>query len=101
MSIKQRILLFQCVVGLSVAILAIVAFAAIGALTGSLDRVRYANQQLGGSTELAVLGNRYSEQVAELLLVGDAERVDFDDARDRVSAWFREARELSQREIAA
>ena len=101
MSIKQRILLFECVVGLSVAILAIVAFAAITALTGRLDQVSYANRQLAGSMELAVLANRYSEQVAELLLVGEPERADFDDARDRMSAWFREARELSQREIAA
>jgi signal transduction histidine kinase len=101
MSIKLRILLFQCVVGLSVAILAIVAFTAIRALTGSLERVRYANQQLAGSMELAVLANRYSEQVAELLLVGDPERADFVDARDRMSAWFRRARELSRREIAA
>lgn len=100
MSIKQRILLFQFVVGLSVALLAVVAFAAITSLTGSLDRVRYANQQLGGAMQLAVLANRYSEQVAELLLVGDPERVDFDDARDAMSAWFRKARELSTGEIA-
>jgi signal transduction histidine kinase len=48
-----------------------------------------------------VLANRYSEQVAELLLVGDPERVDFADARDRMAVWFREARDPARREIAS
>jgi signal transduction histidine kinase len=101
MSIKLRILLLQVIVGIAVVVMAGVAFAAIKAMTGSLERVRWSNQQLDAATELQVLANRYSEQVAELLLVGASQRVDFDDARDRVTAWFRESQDLSRREIAS
>jgi len=101
MSIKLRILLFQVIVGFAVVVMAGVAFAAINALTGSLERVRWSNQQLDAATQLQVLANRYSEQVAELLLVGAPERADFDDARDRMTAWFRESRDLSRGEIAS
>ena len=92
MSIKLRILLLQIVVGLAVVVMAGVALAATRAMTASLERVRWSNQQLDAATQLQVLANRYSEQVAELLLVGASERVDFDDARDRMAAWFREPR---------
>jgi hypothetical protein len=101
MSIKLRILLLQAMVGIAVVVMAGVAFAAIKAMTGSLERIRWSNRQLDAATQLQVLANRYSEQVAELLLVGASERVDFDDARDRVTAWFRASQDLSRREIAS
>jgi signal transduction histidine kinase len=101
MSIKLRIFLFQIIVGFAVVVMAGVAFAAIKAMTDSLERVRWSNQQLDAATQLQVLANRYSEQVAELLLVGASERADFDDARDRMTAWFRNTEEMSRREMAS
>ena len=70
-------------------------------MTASLERVRWSGQQLYAATQLQVLANRYSEQVAELLLVGASEHVDFDDARDRMATWFHNAEETSRREIAS
>ena len=101
MTIKLRILLLQIVVGLAVVVMAGVAFAATQAMTASLERVRWSNQQLDAATQLQVLANRYSEQVAELLLVGASEHVDFDDARDRMATWFHNAEEMSRREMAS
>ena len=74
MSIKLRILLFQVIPGLAVVLMAGLALAAITSLTEKLESVRWARVQLDATTQLEVLANRYSEQIAELLLVGESER---------------------------
>ncbi|MGH9318771.1 MAG: sensor histidine kinase [Vicinamibacteria bacterium] len=52
-------------------------------------------------TKLAVRANRYSEQIAELLLIGAPERPDFEAARDQVTESFRECSDLIRQEIAS
>ncbi len=59
-----------------------------------------ARMQLDAVTQLAVHANRYSEQIAELLLVGAPERPDFEEARQQVTASFRRVSELTREEIA-
>jgi signal transduction histidine kinase len=45
-----------------------------------------AHRQLDAMMQLAVHANRYSEQIAEVLLLGEAERPEFEGARAQVSA---------------
>jgi signal transduction histidine kinase len=65
-----------------------------------LERSHLAQLQLDGITRLAVVANRYSEQIAELLLVGEAERADLDDARNQVNEVLSELRRLITEEVA-
>jgi len=101
MSIKLRILLFQLVQGLAVLAIAGLAYLTSAAMTEKLERVQWSRQQLDATTRLEVLANRYSEQIAELLLVGEPERPDFEEARAQLTEWFRESYELSRLEINA
>jgi two-component system, OmpR family, sensor kinase len=100
MKIKLRIVLFQCVFALAVIVLAAIALATISVTTKNIERVQLARLQLDAATQLAVHANRYSEQIAELLLLGAAERPDFEDARQQVTASFRTLSELTREEIA-
>ena len=97
MSIKKRIWIFQLVVVLAVITMAAAALFGVHATDSHLNRVQLSRQQLEATMRLAVDANRYSEQIAELLLIGEAERPDFESARDEtiaaISAVWRIARE--------
>ena len=97
MSIKKRIWIFQLVVVLAVITMAAAALLGVRATDSHLNRVQLSRQQLEATLRLAVDANRYSEQIAELLLIGEAERPDFESARDEtiaaISAVWRIARE--------
>ena len=101
MRIKLRVILFQAILGLSVTIMAAIAYATITVTTEKLERVQQARLQLEAATELAVRANRYSEQIAELLLIGAPERPDFEQARDQMTAAFRGSFDLTQEVIAS
>jgi len=97
MSIKNRILIVQLVVVLAVIAMAAVALFGLRATDSYFSRVQNSRQQLEAIMRLAVDANRYSEQIAELLLIGEAERPDFESARDEtiaaISAAWRTARD--------
>jgi two-component system, OmpR family, sensor kinase len=81
MGIKSRILLFQLIVVGSVLMMATIVYITIRSTTYYTKRVEWANNQLEAVTALTVNANRYSEQIAEFLLIGEPERPDYDSAR--------------------
>jgi two-component system OmpR family sensor kinase len=68
--------------------LAVTAFLSLQSTNYTRDRVRMANQQLEAMMQIATSANRYSEQIAEILLLGEAERPDLDSARAQVADVF-------------
>lgn len=84
MSIEGRIRALQFVVSLVVVGMAAFVFVGLEASNHYLDRAQLARQQLSAAFRLAIDANRFSEQIAELLLVGAPERPDFDSARLQV-----------------
>ena len=99
MSITGRIRAFQVVLTVSVLALAAIALFGAGGANYYVDRVQLSRQQVDATTELAVRANRFSEQIAELLLIGEPERPDFEEARRQTAAAFEELRQLSVAEI--
>ena len=100
MRIRTHILIFQTIVASSVATLAAIAYVNVQSARYTLDRVRWANQELQATTQLAAFANRYSEQIAEVLLIGEPELPDFEDARADVRKSFVRLRNLIHEEIA-
>jgi signal transduction histidine kinase len=100
MSIKARIYLFQLIVGISVFTIAAVVLTTIRQTEYYLQRVEWTNHQLEAITALTVNANRFSEQIAEYLLIGEPERRDFESARQQVEAGFDKLEEVSRGETA-
>ena len=100
MRIRTHILLFQAIVAFSVASLAVVAYVNIRSGAYTVDRLHWANQELQAMTQLAVFANRYSEQIAEVLLIGEPELPDFESARADVRRTFVHLRRIIHEEIA-
>ncbi len=88
MSIRSRIVLSQLVIGASVLLMALVVYATLRSTDYYLKRVQLVHRQLEAITALQVSANRFSEQIAELLLIGDPERPDFESARAALEAGF-------------
>ncbi len=88
MGIRFRIILFQSIVVGSVLAMAIAVYATIRSTEYHLRRVQWTSQQLEAVTQLTVNANRYSEQIAEFLLIGEPERPDYDSARAELEAGF-------------
>jgi two-component system OmpR family sensor kinase len=100
MSIKGRIVSFQVIITLAVLSMALATYFAIHNSNDQFERMKQSRQQLEAVTRLAVQINRFSEQIAELLLLGDAERPDFETARADTEAAFEALRRfaLAERE---
>jgi two-component system, OmpR family, sensor kinase len=98
LSIVGRIRLFQAIYALAVTALAAFAYFDLRASVYYSERVQFAREQLGAISQLAIDANRYSEQIAELMLIGEPERPDFDSARAEVSRTFVRLRERTLRE---
>src|SRR5687768_16667949 len=94
MSIRARTLVFQLIVVLAIVMLAVTAFLSLQSTNYTRDRVRMANQQLEAMMQIATSANRYSEQIAEILLLGEAERPELDSARAQVAEAFTRLRRL-------
>jgi signal transduction histidine kinase len=97
-TIRGRIRALQIVVLLIVAAMAVTVFVGLEASNHYLDRAQLARERLAATSQLAIDSNRYSEQIAELLLVGEAERPDFDSARAQVGQALAELRRTIERE---
>ncbi|OWK21092.1 hypothetical protein AJ88_21005 [Mesorhizobium amorphae CCBAU 01583] len=98
MGIRSRILLFQLIVVGSVLMMAAIVYITIRSTTYYMQRVEWANNQLEAVTALTVNANRYSEQIAEFLLIGEPERPDYDSARAELEAGFDELERLTRGE---
>lgn len=99
MSIKSRIWLFQLIATAAVVTMAAATYFGVRAANDYLSREQLSHKQLDMTTQLAVHANRFSEQIAELLLIGEPERSDFVSARDQTSAAIAELRTITIREL--
>jgi two-component system OmpR family sensor kinase len=98
MGIRSRILLLQLIVIGSVLMMAAIVYTTIRSTSHDMQRVQWANKQLEAVTALAINANRYSEQIAEFLLIGEPERPDYDSARAELEAGFDELDKLTRGE---
>lgn len=98
--IRARILLFQAIIAMAVLVMAGVVYVAIRSADYYVNRTAWTNQQLRAISEVAVAANRYSEQIAEMLLIGPPERADFDSAQAALEASFAKLEQSSREEIA-
>ena len=88
MKIKSKIIAFQVFFISLVVVMAAVVFLAIGRADRYIERVSLAYRQLETITSLSLHANRYSEQIAEMLLFGEAGRAEFEEARRDLAASF-------------
>jgi two-component system, OmpR family, sensor kinase len=88
MSIRSKIIAFQCFfIGVVIA-LAVVVYVAITRAEYFIDRVRGTHTQLEAITSLSQHANRYSEQIAEMLLFGQEGRAEFEEAHRQLEESF-------------
>jgi hypothetical protein len=97
--IRTRILLFQLVVAAAIVGTAGSVYVAISSMGYYVERVELAHRELAALMELAVDANRHSEQIAELLLVGEEQRPDFEGARSEVRQDFNLLAQLVEDEV--
>lgn len=86
--IRARILLFLLIIVAALIVMAAIVYIAIRSTNYHLQRVQWAHHQHEAVTALTVNANRYSEQIAEYLMIGEAERADYDGARAELEAGF-------------
>ncbi|BCH18350.1 two-component sensor histidine kinase [Mesorhizobium sp. L-2-11] len=98
MGIRSRILVFQLIVVGAVVMMAAIVYITIRSTTYYTQRVQWANNQLEAVTALTVNANRYSEQIAEFLLIGEPERPDYESARAELEAGFEKLAQLTRGE---
>lgn len=99
MTIKARIWIFVFVVVAAMVTMAAVTALSIRAANENLAKSALSRLQLEASLQLAMNGNRFSEQIAEVLLLGESERQDFVSARSQTSASILNLLNLSRQEI--
>ena len=99
MRIRARILLFQLVVAAAIAGTALAANVTITSTGYYVRRMELARRALDAMTELAIDANRHAEQIAELLLVGEDQRPDFEEAREKVRQGFNRLNEVVNAEV--
>ena len=88
MNIRSKIIAFQCFfIGVVIA-LAVVVYVAITRAEHFIERVRGTHTQLEAITSLSLHANRYSEQIAEMLLFGQQGRVEFEEAHRHLEESF-------------
>jgi two-component system, OmpR family, sensor kinase len=83
-----------------VLVMAGAVYVAIRSADYYVNRAAWTNQQLRAVHELAVAANRYSEQIAEMLLIGAPERVHLESAQAALEAGFDKLERLTHQEIA-
>jgi two-component system, OmpR family, sensor kinase len=88
MSIRWRVTFQLMVIASSVLIVAATVFSTTRSTEFHLKQTYWAYQQLDAINSLRVSANRYSEQIAELILIGDPERPDFESASAELEAGF-------------
>ena len=88
MSIRTRIRAFQILVGFAVVLIALTSLVGIRSSANAINEVEISRLQLDAVTRLAINANRFSEQIAELLLVGAPELADFQSSRNDIGVAF-------------
>lgn len=88
MSIRSKIVAFQAFfIGVVIALAAVV-YVAITRAEHFIERVRGTHTQLEAITSLSLHANRYSEQIAEMLLFGQEGRAEFEEAHRNLEESF-------------
>jgi signal transduction histidine kinase len=100
MSIRLKIILYQLIVAIMLVSSAVATYVAIDRMDYYFDRTRMARQQMDTVIRLSAHMNRYSENIAELLLLGRTELDDFYAARISLDDGLARLRGLVEREIA-
>jgi signal transduction histidine kinase len=100
MTIRRRILVLQCVIGLALVLLGGLAYLGVAAISAKLERVQWSHRQVAVALQLATAHSNYAEQVAERLLLGESGRADLDDARGTVVRLVDESYDLVLHETA-
>lgn len=98
--IRSKIIAFQVFFIALVLVTAGVDYFAVQRADYYIDRVAYTHRQLERITELSLHANRYSEQIAEMLLFGEEGREEFEEARRDVERSFQTLEQLSRDELA-
>ncbi len=88
MSITSRIRLLLAAIGLAILSMAAVVYFTIWSTDHYRERAEWTNHALAAITALKFNANRFSEQIAEFLLIGEPERPDFESARAELEAGF-------------
>jgi hypothetical protein len=88
---------FVCLI---LVMVAVVHFA-IGRADQFIERVSLTHRQLETITELSLRANRYSEQIAEMLLFGKVGVAEFEEARRDLEASFADLERTTRTEIAS
>lgn len=100
MSLRTRILSLLAVIAIAVMAMAVMVHLTIRGTDFYRERVGFAHQQLTAITGLAKAASRYSEQIAEVLLLGDQQMPAFIAARDEVESAFANLRRVTGAELA-
>ena len=100
MSIRLKIILYQVVVAIMLLSSAAATYIAIERIDYYFDRTRLARQQMDTVIRLSAHMNRYSENIAELLLLGRTELDDFYAARSSLEDGLARLTSLIEEEIA-
>ncbi len=100
MSIRLKIILYQLVVAIMLLSSAAATYIAIERIDYYFDRTRLARQQMDTVIRLSAHMNRYSENIAELLLLGRTELDDFYTARSSLEEGLAHLTTLIEQEIA-
>lgn len=100
MSIRFKIIAYQAIVALMLLGTAAATWISIERIDYYFDRTRLAREQMDTVIRLSAHMNRYSENIAEMLLLGRTELDDFHDARRSLDASLDRLTELIEREIA-
>jgi signal transduction histidine kinase len=100
MSIRLKIVLYQLIVAVMLVSSAVATYLAIERIDYYFDRTRLARQQMDTAIRLSAHMNRYSENIAELLLLGRTELDDFYAARSSLDAGLEHWTHLVEDEIA-
>jgi two-component system, OmpR family, sensor kinase len=88
MSLRARAMSLLLVIAAATLAMAAVAALAISRSHETLRRVQVAQDQAQAITRLGLDANRYSEQIAEVLLLGESQRPDLEQARSELTGSF-------------
>jgi two-component system, OmpR family, sensor kinase len=99
LSIKSKIIAFQILFIGIIFFLGAVVYFAIDRADRYIEWVSHAHRQLETITKLSLNADRYSEQIAEMLLFGEQGRAEFEEARLDLTASFAALEQITRREI--
>jgi two-component system, OmpR family, sensor kinase len=99
MSLRIRILLLLVVIASAVVAMAVMVHLTIRGTDFYRQRVAFAHQQLAAIIELATAANRYSEQIAGTLLLGDQQIQAVTEARTEIERSFANLRRVTAAEL--